>query len=85
MPSKTPADGARQDVASDRSRLEHGEWLMSVGRIDDAAPLLVEAGEIFGHLGATLWLRRLSRLDKAPSAPAAAAEPATPSAIEGAR
>jgi len=39
--------------------LEHAEWLARRGRDDDAAPLLAEAGETFGRLGATPWLARV--------------------------
>jgi class 3 adenylate cyclase/tetratricopeptide (TPR) repeat protein len=38
--------------------LEHGEWLSSLGREDDAEPLLAEARETFGRLGAAPWLQR---------------------------
>ena len=40
--------------------LEHGEWLVSVGRGDEARPLLDEAREIFTKLGARPWLERLA-------------------------
>jgi len=39
--------------------LEHGEWLTESGRPDEAEPLLEEAREIFGRLGAAPWLERL--------------------------
>jgi predicted ATPase/class 3 adenylate cyclase len=42
--------------------LEHGEWLVQSGRADDAEPLLSEAREIFGRLGAAPWLERLDVL-----------------------
>jgi class 3 adenylate cyclase/tetratricopeptide (TPR) repeat protein len=38
--------------------LEHAEWLSEQGRRDESEPLLVEAREIFGRLGATPWLER---------------------------
>jgi tetratricopeptide (TPR) repeat protein len=41
-------------------RLEHAEWLAARGRDDAAAPLLAEAGETFGRLGASPWLTRTS-------------------------
>ena len=40
--------------------LEHAEWLAARGRGDDAAPLLAEASETFGRLGAAPWLERAS-------------------------
>jgi hypothetical protein len=49
--------------------LNHGEWLISVGRSDDASPLLAEAREIFARLRALPWLARLD----AATAPHAAA------------
>jgi class 3 adenylate cyclase/tetratricopeptide (TPR) repeat protein len=39
--------------------LEHGEWLVSKGRGQEAAPLLDEAGVTFERLRATPWLERL--------------------------
>jgi hypothetical protein len=41
--------------------LEHGEWLMSQGRADEAAPLLTEAREVFARLEATPWLERTTQ------------------------
>ncbi len=38
--------------------LEHSEWLVANGRLDDAAPLLAEAREIFERLEATPWVAR---------------------------
>ena len=38
--------------------LEHGEWLVEQDRADEAQPLLAEAREIFGRLGAKPWLER---------------------------
>jgi hypothetical protein len=38
--------------------LEHAEWLAVRGRPDDSAPLLAEANETFGRLGAAPWLAR---------------------------
>jgi class 3 adenylate cyclase/tetratricopeptide (TPR) repeat protein len=40
------------------TELEHGEWLMGQGRVDEAEPLLTEAREIFERLEATPWLER---------------------------
>ena len=42
--------------------LEHGEWLAESGRSEDAEPLLEEAREIFGRLGAAPWLERLDAI-----------------------
>jgi len=39
--------------------LEHGEWLVSQGRGEEAAPLVDEAREIFERLKANPWLERL--------------------------
>jgi class 3 adenylate cyclase/tetratricopeptide (TPR) repeat protein len=39
--------------------LEHGEWLVSAGRRQEAAALLEEAGATFERLRATPWLERL--------------------------
>ena len=39
--------------------LEHGEWLGTQGRRDEAEPLLAEAREIFERLEAKPWLDRL--------------------------
>jgi class 3 adenylate cyclase len=39
-------------------RLEHGEWLRTQGRPDDAEPFLADARETFGRLGAAPWLER---------------------------
>ena len=36
--------------------LDYGSWLVNCGREDDAAPLLAEAGEIYGKLGAVRML-----------------------------
>jgi predicted ATPase/class 3 adenylate cyclase len=40
-------------------QLEHGEWLIAQGRVQDAEPLLAEAREIFERLQAGPWLARL--------------------------
>ncbi|MGB2876227.1 MAG: adenylate/guanylate cyclase domain-containing protein [Gaiellaceae bacterium] len=42
--------------------LEHGEWLLESGRVDEAEALLVEAREIFTRLGAVPWLERLDAI-----------------------
>jgi class 3 adenylate cyclase/tetratricopeptide (TPR) repeat protein len=54
--------------------LEHGEWLISRGRADDAAPLLSEARAIFEDLEARPWVERLERVGPAATP---AAVPAT--------
>ncbi|MDP9342774.1 MAG: AAA family ATPase [Actinomycetota bacterium] len=41
------------------SLLEHGDWLVSQGRAEEAGPLLEEAREIFEGLKAQPWLERL--------------------------
>jgi predicted ATPase/class 3 adenylate cyclase len=46
---------------------DYGGWLFSVGQLEDAAPLLAEARELFERMGAVVWLRRLDAV-----APAAA-------------
>jgi hypothetical protein len=38
---------------------EHGEWLVSAGRVEAAEPLLAEAREIFERLEAKPWLTRV--------------------------
>jgi hypothetical protein len=40
------------------TRLEHAEWLATQGRVDEAQPLLAEAGELVTRLGAKPWLER---------------------------
>lgn len=45
---------------------DYGTWLQSMGRVDEAAPLLQEARELFEGM-AVVWLRRLDAF-----APAAA-------------
>jgi class 3 adenylate cyclase/tetratricopeptide (TPR) repeat protein len=40
------------------TQVEHAEWLMREGRVDEAEPLLAEAREIFEGLRATPWLER---------------------------
>jgi hypothetical protein len=42
--------------------LEHGEWLVSEGRLAEAEPLLAEAGEILERLGAAPYLERLEHV-----------------------
>jgi tetratricopeptide (TPR) repeat protein len=41
---------------------EHAEWLISVGRADEAEPLVAEAREVFERLRATPWLERANAL-----------------------
>ncbi len=43
------------------TQLEHGEWLMSEGRTDEAELLTQEARSTFELLGARPWLERLAR------------------------
>jgi predicted ATPase len=43
------------------TRIEHGEWLATQGRMDEAQPLLAEAREIFDRLEAKPWLERLGQ------------------------
>jgi class 3 adenylate cyclase/tetratricopeptide (TPR) repeat protein len=52
---------------------DYGAWLCSVGRAEDAAPLLAEARELFERMGAEVWLRRLDAFAPAALAQAAAA------------
>jgi class 3 adenylate cyclase/tetratricopeptide (TPR) repeat protein len=42
--------------------LEHGEWLSSHSRTEEAVPLLMEAGTIFERLAAEPWLERIERV-----------------------
>ncbi len=44
------------------TELEHGEWLVSQSRADDAEPLVSEAREIFERLEARPWLERTGAL-----------------------
>jgi tetratricopeptide (TPR) repeat protein len=71
MRAKLSGDDAGFTAAEDRFRdlslqfwlavtlLEHGELLVAHGRTEAAEPLLAEAREVFGRLGATPWLDRL--------------------------
>ena len=43
--------------------LEHGEWLLTQGRGEEAQPLLAEARETFERLEATPWLKRAGSSD----------------------
>ena len=43
------------------TQLEHGEWLATQGRPDEAEPLLTEARELFERLEARPWLERTAR------------------------
>jgi class 3 adenylate cyclase/tetratricopeptide (TPR) repeat protein len=73
-------DGFKQAAASFReyglqfflacTQLEHAEWLVSQGRIDEAEPLVVEARETFDRLRATPWLERADALGVAQRVPA---------------
>jgi hypothetical protein len=51
--------------------LEHAEWLVSEGRLEEAQPLAAEAKEIFERLRAVPYVERLDRLPAAAMAPAA--------------
>jgi tetratricopeptide (TPR) repeat protein len=55
-----------------RTLLDHGLWLIEVGRTEEAEPLLSEAGAIFDALGATIWRERI---DAVSPRPAVGAEP----------
>ncbi len=57
------------------TELEHGEWLVSQKRVDEAEPLLVEAGEIFERLGAVPWLERIAQASPGGRKPEAATAP----------
>jgi class 3 adenylate cyclase/tetratricopeptide (TPR) repeat protein len=75
-------DGFKQAAASFReyglqfflacTQLEHAEWLVSQGRIDEAEPLVVEARETFDRLRATPWLERADALGAGMPQPATA-------------
>ena len=43
--------------------LDYGRWLVAAGRDEEGRPLLDEARELFEHMGATYWLRRLDALE----------------------
>jgi tetratricopeptide (TPR) repeat protein len=43
------------------TQLEHGEWLLEVGRPDDALPLLADALSEFERLRAVPWIERTQR------------------------
>ena len=49
---------------------EHAEWLISVGRPEEAESLLAEARETFERLGATPWLARTETAQAGPRAEA---------------
>ena len=42
--------------------LQHGEWLVSQGRVEQADPLLAEARETFEQLEAKPWLERATQV-----------------------
>jgi class 3 adenylate cyclase/tetratricopeptide (TPR) repeat protein len=58
------------------SLLEHGEWLISQQRTDEAEPLLAEAREVFERLQARPWLERLDKVWARPVAVAASSSKA---------
>ena len=41
--------------------VEQGEWLRTAGRPENADPLLAEARDVFGRLGAVPWLENGAR------------------------
>jgi class 3 adenylate cyclase/tetratricopeptide (TPR) repeat protein len=43
------------------TQLEHGEWLATQGRVEEAEPLLAEAREVFERLQARSWLERAAQ------------------------
>ncbi|PWU18133.1 MAG: hypothetical protein C5B48_15120 [Candidatus Rokuibacteriota bacterium] len=47
------------------TQLEHAEWLIGQGRMDEARPLLAEARKIFEQLRAKPWLERLAAVESA--------------------
>ena len=49
---------------------EHAEWLTSVGRAQEAEPLLGEARETFERLEAKPWLARIETAQAGPRAEA---------------
>jgi tetratricopeptide (TPR) repeat protein len=53
------------------TELEHAEWLVEQGRPQEAKPLLVEARETFGRLGATPWIDRAAQASPAGREPEA--------------
>jgi predicted ATPase/class 3 adenylate cyclase len=44
------------------TRLEHGEWLVTHGRVEEAQPRLAEARKIFERLEAKPWLERVEHV-----------------------
>jgi hypothetical protein len=57
------------------TQLEHAEWLVEQGRMEEAEPLLAEARETFEHLEAAPWIERAARAVPAGREPEAVAEP----------
>jgi hypothetical protein len=45
------------------AQTEYAEWLVGLGRDDDARPLVTEARATLEHLRATPWLERLSAVE----------------------
>lgn len=56
------------------TQLEHGEWLSSQSRTDEAQPLLAEAREVFARLEATPWLERTTQASPAAREPESASQ-----------
>jgi class 3 adenylate cyclase/tetratricopeptide (TPR) repeat protein len=52
------------------TELEHGEWLVGAGRVDEAEPLLSEAREIFERLEAKPLLERVDAVGRREQVPA---------------
>ncbi len=47
------------------TQLEHGQWLATQGRADEAEPLIAEARETFEHLEAKPWLEQANQASPA--------------------
>jgi tetratricopeptide (TPR) repeat protein len=55
------------------AQLEHGEWLVALGRAEEAEPLFAEARETFEQLEAAPYLERMAGVRAEPAAEAASA------------
>jgi class 3 adenylate cyclase/tetratricopeptide (TPR) repeat protein len=62
--------------------LEHGEALIAAGQPSEAGPLVQEARELFGELGARPWLERTAEAAASLGSHAAPSEPARETASE---